>query len=503
MSAVDGVSGAMNVSKSNLFPILPSTIRDSRYQCFVRVRVSPTIIPSGANLVSAPSYQSQGWTISSHPEGKRYAHSQPEAQAGITIVTEAPITDPGVLEQLNAWLAIIYNMVTEENVHPLETSHLFLEIRQDSGTCNYYFADHGLRTIFWLHTTDTISVRLPPSYSSSHLQYSLEENYWIHVELFPETASQYSEIALNELQATLLHARADALTSETPTFPYTANQCQDFIQLLQCSRAHASSPHVTTYVARLWATVANHRFFIHFGEDHCRMSSDQAILEVLNNKESLVLAIMSKTLLFGLPDRHRAQFERLWVDQLAYTAAWRKHVSGTVEDLKQMMSWVFALLIANILMIQISSFLALTNSSLLLCILGLVITSVLLQEQQRLVDTTATTAAVYLDDRNTKNYGFQPIAIVHCLPQALFVWALLLFLIQGFWIALKDLSLTSLLSALLPTVAVLVIACVGIMIWQALHPRQKTFEDAMLPPPISSLTHAGEQKVPPTAEVMV
>ncbi|KAI9438689.1 hypothetical protein H4582DRAFT_1950257 [Lactarius indigo] len=260
MSAVDDVSGAVNISRSSLYPILPSTIRDLRYRGIVRVRVTPTIIPSGANLVSAPSYRSQGWTISSHPEGKRYAHTR--AQAGITIITEAHITEPGVLEQLDAWLAIIYNMITEENVHLLETSHLFLEVCQDSGTCNYYFADHALRTIFWLHTIDTISVRLPPSYSSGHLQYSLEENYWIHIELFPETASQYSEIALNELQATFLHARADALTSETPTFPYTANQCQDFIELLRCSKAHASSPHVTTYVARLWATVG--KFFYSF-----------------------------------------------------------------------------------------------------------------------------------------------------------------------------------------------------------------------------------------------
>ena len=30
--------------------------------------------------------------------------------------------------------------------------------------------------------------------------------------------------------------RLDGLTSETPTFPYTADQCQDFIQLLQRSK---------------------------------------------------------------------------------------------------------------------------------------------------------------------------------------------------------------------------------------------------------------------------
>lgn len=288
-----------------------------------------------------PSYHAQGWTISDHPEGKRYAHSK--AQAGITIVTESRVADPGVSDQLNAWVAVICDMITEENVQLQETSHLFLEIHENSGTCNYYFADHGLRTIFWLRTVDTTSVRLPNSFSSGHLQHCLEENYWIHVELFPETASQYSAVALNELLVSLLHARADALTSETPTFPYTAKQSQEFIELLQCSKDYASSPYITTYVARLWATVANHRFFIHFGEDHCRLSSDQAILEV-NRKESLVLTIISNTLLLGFPNWYQARFESLWIDQLAYTSPWRNHVSETAKDLKQIMSSVFALL---------------------------------------------------------------------------------------------------------------------------------------------------------------
>ena len=39
-------------------------------------------------------------------------------------------------------------------------------------------------------------------------EYFLEENYWIHVELFPGTASPYSTKALNELQVPFAHARA-------------------------------------------------------------------------------------------------------------------------------------------------------------------------------------------------------------------------------------------------------------------------------------------------------
>jgi len=465
---------------------------------FFSVRVSPTIVPLGVNQASAPSYQSQGWTISAHPEGKRYAHSK--AQAGITLVTEAHITEPRVLDQLNAWLALICDVIAEGHINLPETSNLFLEIQEDS-SCNYYFAQHDLRTIFWLDAHDTISVGLPPSFSSNHLQYALQENYWIHVELFPEIASQYSSTALDELQVIFLHARADALTSETPTFPYPVEQCEDFIDLLQRGKDHASSPYVVTYVARLWVTVANHRFFIHFGEDHCRLSSDQAILEVPDSRRSLILAIISNTLLFGLPNEIESKFESLWVDQLAYTSPWRKHVAGTVEELSRMISWFLALLISNTLMIQISSIPALIHSSLLLCVFGIMITSVLLREQRGLLDTNVATASVYLDDRNTKSCGFQPIAIVHSLPKALFVWALLLFAFQGFWMTFAGLPTSLLLSTLFPIAAVLVVVCA--CIWRALHPRQKPSEGPMLsalvPPPFP----AEDQKEHHTVEVMV
>ena len=86
------------------------------------------------------------------------------------MVTEAHVNEPGVSDQLNAWLAVIRDVITEEHITLPESSHLFLEIHQDSNTCNYYFAQHGLRTVFWLREIDTISVGLPPSFSNSHLR---------------------------------------------------------------------------------------------------------------------------------------------------------------------------------------------------------------------------------------------------------------------------------------------------------------------------------------------
>ncbi|KAH9003464.1 hypothetical protein EDB86DRAFT_3100031 [Lactarius hatsudake] len=442
---ISSVTNGVNVSKSNLFPVLPSTIKDSSYLSAMLVRVSPILIPYRAGFVSMPVHQSQGWTTSTgtHVEGKRYVHSK--AWTGITIVTEAHIEEPGISDQLDAWLTIIYNAITEKHVHLPETSHLFLEIHPDIGSCNYYFVDHALRTVFWLHTLDTVSIGPLHSFSNGHLQHSLQENYWIHVELFPETASKYSAAALYEIYD-LMRARTDTFTSEPPAFPLTDKEREGLIETLERSKDHASNTLITTYVARLWATVASHRSLIHFDSNRIP-----------------VLTTISKMLLFGFPEEHMLRFENLGVDQLANSSRWRERVSETADDLKQQASRMFALLSANILLLQISSIPTLTKFSLILCVLSLTVTSILLQEQRRLVGTNATTA-VFLGNLVTI-YGFQPIAIVHSLPQALFVWALLLFAVQHLWMAFS--LFTSLFVA-----AVLLAVSVGV--WKVLHPCQES-----------------------------
>ena len=92
----------------------------------------------------------------------------------------------------------------------------------------------------------------------------MQENYWIHVELFPETASKYSATALNEIYDVLRRSRAgetksdapgsDAqrlytLTSESPAFPHTDEEREELIDILEWSKgvfrlAHPAWPSV-------------------------------------------------------------------------------------------------------------------------------------------------------------------------------------------------------------------------------------------------------------------
>ncbi|KAI0296414.1 hypothetical protein BC826DRAFT_1004932 [Russula brevipes] len=164
------------------------------------------------------------------------------------------------------------------------------------------------------------------------------------------------------------------------------------------------------------------------------------------------------------------------------------------------MIWIFGLMIANILIMPISYCPALNKSSILLCILGLVITLVLFQEQRKLENTGATTGAAYLDTRNT-SYGFQPTAMVHSLPQVAFIWASSLFTLQGFGLVFGDLPTGILLRTLIPIAVVLVVACYGI--WVALHPRERPFREFSLPESAPFLDSPTDQKDPSIVDGMV
>jgi hypothetical protein len=108
--------------------------------------------------------------------------------------------------------------------------------------------------------------------------------------------------------------------------------------------------------------------------------------------------------------------------------------------------------------------------------------------------------AGYLDAHNT-TYGFQPTAIVHSLPQVSFIWAMLLFAIQGFWIAFSDLPTGLLLPVIIPVAVVLAITSLGI--WIALHPREKIVQDTPASSPVPPSIPTSEKGHQPTVEAMV
>ena len=162
-------------------------------------------------------------------------------------------------------------------------------------------------------------------------------------------------------------------TSGIPTFPYTANQREDVLDVLERNKrvlplVHLARPSVNAHrrscsqpshhylcceamedrrsVLRIYETAGslkslnteNHRF--EFGEEHPRLSFSQSTSEMPDGKWRLVFAIISNTLLLGFPTGQEERFKSLRLDQLVNTRRWREHISEIAEDLKQTMSWV-------------------------------------------------------------------------------------------------------------------------------------------------------------------
>jgi len=138
---------------------------------------------------------------------------------------------------------------------------------------------------------------------------------------------------LNELISVFSHASADHMTSRFSTFPYSAPECENFLQLLKTSRMHTDDGHITSLVARLWSLVFNHRVSTHYGERYARLSRNQAIL-VDNAQESHRLASLTSLLSFQASASYQARLNDIFIDHLVYAHQWKPFVSACVRDWK-------------------------------------------------------------------------------------------------------------------------------------------------------------------------
>jgi hypothetical protein len=86
-------------------------------------------------------------------------------------------------------------------------------------------------------------------------------------------------------------------------------------------------------------TPANHRFFTHFGENHCRLSAIHSVLEAPARKRPSFCGPFPR-LCSTYPMPIESALENLWVDELVYASSWRKYVSERLEDLTMKMIWV-------------------------------------------------------------------------------------------------------------------------------------------------------------------
>ncbi|TFY63082.1 hypothetical protein EVJ58_g3464 [Rhodofomes roseus] len=414
----------------------PTTVlRSRRYTKKARVSPGHTNIRAGfcsSGREPEPQYLPPGWSAYTHPEGQRYFARESKPR----IITEANLHSLATQDLVAGYIEAFEQQCIEQKMLVPDDAELFLEPDVASTSCGYYLVDCSSRVVFWLEEVASDMLDLPATVTDSHLRIALEEHYWTHVEYFAMHRCREVDLSLAQLKTTLLHARVDQMTSATSTFPYNAKECSEFLEVVKAAQECVLDGHIVATIARLWNVILHHRFTIHYGEEHARLSRDQSILDCPATTPSPFFCILSR-LFFRIPEANVHQFDQLYVDNLVYAEPWRQAMKAHRGDWLLHASWALALLIVDVLSLIVphaSRHLALAST--LFCNMSLLSAVILSMRHHWATTSDASDAATYLSEARRESSGFCWTAFAFSLPKALFLWALVLSSMQGFvWLA--------------------------------------------------------------------
>ncbi|KAJ3488256.1 hypothetical protein NLI96_g2973 [Meripilus lineatus] len=310
-----------NPDKPNIlfFPMTP--VQNPRYSSAVIVNPTYIHVPPGCNVTAAGVELPVDWVRFTHPEGAVYF-----VNTTLHIVTDVQMQDAAVqahmlevIDQFQGWLTGLKISL------PVYHEVYLLPDGIGSDKCKYYFVDHGARAQFWVESVESCGLGLPPAVSLEHLRCVFHEYYWTHMEFFPHQVVPV-ELRL-DLLGVLRHARGDQMTSDYSTFPFDAEQCAKFINLLDISPAASENSYLTCVIGRIWALTFRHRFDHFYGQSCARLGRDQKRLEQSPEHRTCVMKAAS-WVLFNFPLVLKAEFDTLPTDNLLYVIHWRKFISS-------------------------------------------------------------------------------------------------------------------------------------------------------------------------------
>ncbi|KZS89420.1 hypothetical protein SISNIDRAFT_489373 [Sistotremastrum niveocremeum HHB9708] len=271
--------------------------------------------------------QVDGWVKLCHPEGQTYWHN-PQFR----FMTRSALENPRNFQLIIACARQVDELLRARGMRTGLSVELVLEPESDMRTCGYYFVDHVKETIFWAEDTSTLTLGLSPP-SSSNLKFILKQQYYIHIEYFPAHL-KCLDARETRLIGMLTHGCVDGMTSDDSTFPYDAEQCRAFLQMLGNL---PDSVHTQAYrnciVGRLLAEIYG-TYVVNFHDEiHARLSRRHSLLPDLDIRCEFPRWISwIDKILWQNPAKYHEALCDLWVDRIAYFQPWNKFVEQLACD---------------------------------------------------------------------------------------------------------------------------------------------------------------------------
>ncbi|KAG1742616.1 uncharacterized protein EDB91DRAFT_285991 [Suillus paluster] len=434
----------------NLVSIIPTDVK--RYDRNIKMKWAepkPIVIdPKDNKYVEQVQH---GWHDFVHPEGPRvYYH--PERR----ILTDADMRlgkiDSKMLLAMADALKAHAKSQPEVWARIDDETELVLELELETGSrnrinsCGYYFVHHAKRMIFWAHKYTCepggeVLFNVKGAKKHSHIKYSLEAQYWYHCELYPHNRYLSKQI-FEELKEIIIHANAETITTDTSLAPFDGNELAKMLDLMDrvegsIDKTHAHSVCVVARFMRLFTKVKYMNFC---GQPGGRVDADRSIYYKEGHERETLIFRVSNLIFWYAPRKHYKRIRRVWVDEIINAPRWKDFITQLDNE------WTGFTLYSTVMLAVDVSFLAVpgvidinsyessqTSSNIAvymsaLCSVGSLVVSLLLvaqsQDYQR---QTAEGGAMYMSLMTSAIPGVENLALMHSLPFALLIWAMVFF----------------------------------------------------------------------------
>ncbi|KAG8791672.1 hypothetical protein FRC12_008462 [Ceratobasidium sp. 428] len=311
-------------------------------------------------------------------------------------------------------------IVEKCNFHKFSDITVFL--RRKGATVEYYAVDHQEKTVRWASDQKHESLSgMTPSREHN----ILKEEYWTHMENFPGVRPVEAS-CVQDLKDVLASLAIDSETSDGSTSPFSTRQIKTFLSCLN-SLGHDTNEYQTYTVARLWNMIWHARAVNSFG------GSDACLdrFTVLGEKPEAFSGANQACarLTFGVADAHLARCRRTWAGRIAYVTEWRNFKAKNEKEWAQVTQLASILVLACLLVDHKHKNQCLKMLSTSMAA-GSAANGYYLTSESQNMGENAADAAVHFQKWELPSYNIQRLALRNATPQALLIWATLLFIVS-------------------------------------------------------------------------
>ncbi|KAI0067089.1 hypothetical protein BV25DRAFT_1820257 [Artomyces pyxidatus] len=423
-----------------------------RYQDRPKIESQETptffIQPVTINFPHSDTHTSGDWTPATHPDGALYFYHKEKR-----VYTDQYLYDPAILDEINEFADYLAALVeTDPDLGlPSDDIDLVLDLNPvdaENMQWRYYYVDHKSRILFWIHEypADFLICEAKGASSPAHIRLRLEDQYWCHWYMYPACpeSRKLPEGTYEELLGILAHGAIDVMISPTSTTPYSVEDMRAMSGVIKEARSAGaeSSDQLVCCVGRIMGHFFHWRFLYFHGQKAARLDQGRSLHGDVSHPRSLLIALLSP-LLFYAPEIHLKEIEKLWADQIIVAMAWKRFITRLQSEWQEFILYSTVMLtvdvgflaIPNVIIVENGNVTA-TSPAQIICYLsilfsiGSIVVGLLLVRHNRTREREKPEGASQYMTRNLRPVvGLEPLAIIHSVPYALLMWAMLMFLV--------------------------------------------------------------------------